>query len=108
MLIFAAEFFLKMFKGHFKEAVESSAEFSDDDRDAWKFLIEWCYEGRLSSITPPGPDKMFNEEETTTCWTMLKLCCLTEKYDMVLLQNLAMDSIISYFRTSSRPGPKLK
>jgi len=73
MLIFAAEFFLKMFKGHFKEAVESSAEFSDDDRDAWKFLIEWCYEGRLSSITPPGPDKIFNEEETTTRGTRLKL-----------------------------------
>jgi hypothetical protein len=67
MLIFAAELFLEMFKGHFKEAVESSAEFPDVDPDAWRFLIEWCYEGRLSSITPPRPDKMFNEEDTTTC-----------------------------------------
>jgi hypothetical protein len=67
MLIFAAELFLEMFKGHFKEAVESSVEFPDDDSDARKFLIEWCYEGRLPSITPPRPDKMFNEEDTTTC-----------------------------------------
>ena len=111
MLVFAAEFFPKMFKGYFKEAVESSAEFPDDDPDAWKFLVEWCYEGRLSSITRShllGQTKCLTKEETTTCWTRLNLCCLAEKYDMVLLQNLAMDSIISYFRASSRPGPKLK
>ena len=34
MLTFAAEYFDKMFKGNFKEAFESSAEFPDDDPDA--------------------------------------------------------------------------
>jgi hypothetical protein len=53
MPTFAAEYFDKMFKGNFKEALEDSAEFSDDDPEAWTFLIDWCYEGKLRSIPPP-------------------------------------------------------
>jgi hypothetical protein len=105
MLTFAAEYFDKMFKGNFKEALEDSAEFPDDDPNAWTFLIDWCYEGKLPSISPPPLDAKFDEEETAACWTRLKLCCRAEKYGMILLQNLAMDSINSYSGPAANEDP---
>jgi hypothetical protein len=107
MLTCAAQYFDKMFRGNFKEALEDTSEFPDDDPEAWTFLIDWCYEGKLPSLSPPLPNAKF-DEETAACWTRLKLCCLAEKYGMALLHNLAMDSINSYFRAGCERGPKLK
>jgi hypothetical protein len=79
MLTEAAEYFSKMFDGRFKEALNGSAEFPNNDPDAWELLIEWVYEGDLPPLTKPSLDTIFDEEETNECWNRLKLCCVAEK-----------------------------
>jgi len=39
MLTEAAEYFSKMFGSSFKEGIEGSATFLEDDTEAWEFLI---------------------------------------------------------------------
>ena len=107
MLTEASEYFSNMFNDRFKEATESYAKFPEDDPEIWELVIEWCYKGVLPSLGRPSVDTKFDEDVTEGCWIRLKLCCLAEKYRMLLLHNLAVDTIISFLRCGA-PGPKLE
>jgi hypothetical protein len=95
MLTDAAEYFENMFDGSFKEGIEDSAEFPEDDENAWQELAMWCYTGALAPLRPLQPT---NTVHTSSCWTRLRLCCLAEKYGRRLLQNLAVDSLNGLLR----------
>lgn len=58
----AAEYFEKMFDGQFAEAAENSAEFPEDDVDAWEAFIEWCYNDTLPGL-PTKVDSDGNKEQ---------------------------------------------
>lgn len=98
-----------MFRGKFREGHEFAASFPEDDRESWELLIQWCYTESLSSLENLPFNTVATEEATKHCCIRLKLCCLAEKYDMRLLQNLAMDSIKeSLQHGSSRAKPTLE
>ncbi|EKD18145.1 hypothetical protein MBM_03917 [Drepanopeziza brunnea f. sp. 'multigermtubi' MB_m1] len=107
MFVQAARYFDRMFNGKFLESVTSAAEFPDDDPAAWELLVQWCYTGKLPALTRQASDAVFNAEVTKFCSVRLKLCCLADKYGMVLLHNLAMDSINAFLRHAG-PGMKLE
>lgn len=106
MLTEAAKYFSVMFSGKYREGHDFAAFFPEDDRHSWEVLVQWCYTGILLPLEKPTRSTIFNEEATKHCWVRLKLCCLAEKYNMVLLQNLAMDSIIEYLQ-AGEPGLRL-
>lgn len=106
MLTESAKYFKSMFEGAFVEAAEASAEIPEHDPDAWELLIEWAYKGELQSLGRPTAEYQFDEIVTETCWKRLKFCCLAEKYGMLLLHNMAIDSINSFLKHGG-PGPKL-
>jgi BTB/POZ domain len=62
MLTEVAEHFSNMFNGGFAEAREGSAEFPEDDPDAWELLIEWAYKGELPSLGKPTTETTWDEE----------------------------------------------
>ncbi|KAI9047781.1 hypothetical protein LZ554_008491 [Drepanopeziza brunnea f. sp. 'monogermtubi'] len=107
MFVQAARYFDRMFNGKFLESVTSAAEFPDDDPTAWELLVQWCYTGKLPALTRQASDAVFSAEVTKFCSVRLKLCCLADKYGMVLLHNLAMDSINAFLRHAG-PGMKLE
>ncbi|KAG4431761.1 hypothetical protein IFR05_012760 [Cadophora sp. M221] len=74
----------------------NTAAFPTDDPTAFELLIQWCYTGKLPSLTRQAQDSVFNIEVTKFCSVRLRLCCLADKYGMVLLHNLAMDSILVF------------
>lgn len=75
------------------------AKFPEDDLEAWRALVQWCYTGKLPPLQKPTRNTIFTEDITKECFIRLKLCCLAGKHHMVLLQNLAMDSISQYLWT---------
>ncbi|KAL5314598.1 hypothetical protein ACEPPN_017240 [Leptodophora sp. 'Broadleaf-Isolate-01'] len=79
----------------------NTATFPTDDPTAFELLIQWCYTGKLPSLTRQAQDSVFNIEVTKFCSVRLRLCCLADKYGMVLLHNLAMDSILAFLGSGS-------
>lgn len=100
MLTSAAHYFLTLFTGPFSESLTNSASFPDDDPTAFELLIQWCYTGKLPSLTRQAQDAVFNVEVTKFCTVRLKLCALADKYGMVLLHNLAVDSLVRWLRAA--------
>ena len=98
MLNEAAEYFQKMFSTNFKEGIEGSGVFPEDDVEAWEELIEWCYRGKLGPLQLPTTAAMLTPEQAHPCTVRVKLCCLAEKYGMDLLKNLGVDSIVMYLK----------
>jgi hypothetical protein len=98
-------YFEKMFFGGFKEATENSAEFPDDDVQAFDILIQWVYSG----IVPPFkwiPDPDAGEGCWESSWSLLKTYLLMDKFclftvgDQLLtnfLIELARQHIVSDF-----------
>jgi len=63
---------------------------------------------RATSLQKPAVEpKKLTSEAAHPCTIRLKLCCLAEKYGVSLLQNLAIDSTVSYLKNCS-PGFRLK
>ncbi|KAF8865211.1 hypothetical protein BDZ45DRAFT_439356 [Acephala macrosclerotiorum] len=106
MLTEAAEFFEKMLNSPFREGIENTVEFPEDDVESWEGLSRWCYTGDLEPLADPNTRSTSQKANPVDCWIRLKLCCLAEKYDMKLLQNFAIDSIIVYLRGSGE-GPTI-
>jgi hypothetical protein len=96
-----------MFTFNFKEALEKSASFPEGDAEVWELLIVWCYGGQLPPLQKPAAHVILTLETAHQCTVLLKLCCMAEKYGMSLVQNLAMDSPVSYLKHSG-PGLRLK
>lgn len=99
MLTEAGQCFHNMFRNISRSGVVTFSE-DLDDPDAWEQLIQWCYKGSLPPLEETTASTVFSEENTQQCWIRVKLCCLAEKFDMRLLQNVAMDSIMYVLQTT--------
>ncbi|KUJ24536.1 uncharacterized protein LY89DRAFT_24253 [Mollisia scopiformis] len=78
---------------------EDKVDFPEDGEDAWKELIDWCHTGSIKPLEQSDRDAASdNSTSRRSCWIRLKLCCLADKYGITLLHNLAMDTIIDYFK----------
>jgi hypothetical protein len=91
-----AAYFEKMFNGNFKEGIEQSATFPEDEPCTWKHFIGWLYKGIIEPQTG-GPELVTDR---------IKLFCLAEKYGIPNLQDASMDSLITTFR-SRNTSPSL-
>ncbi|KAH7319462.1 hypothetical protein BKA65DRAFT_599518 [Rhexocercosporidium sp. MPI-PUGE-AT-0058] len=98
MLLQAAHYFTTIFNTSINN--NDTATFPTDDPTAFELLIQWCYTGKLPSLTLQARDVVFNVEVTKFCSVRLRLCCLADKYGMVLLHNLAVDSIVRFLDSS--------
>lgn len=84
-----------MFDRQFAESMENSAKFPEDNEEAWEGLVASSYENKLRDLqnadfvdlTPHESHDYFNR---------LKLCCLAEKYDMLLLHGIAIDTLVDF------------
>lgn len=54
MLTEAAEYFERMFHSPFREGIENTVEFPEDDVDSWEELSRWCYTGDLEALADPN------------------------------------------------------
>ncbi|KAL2063662.1 hypothetical protein VTL71DRAFT_5467 [Oculimacula yallundae] len=104
MLVQSAHYFSSMFSGNFSESATNSASFPDDDSAAFELLIQWCYTGKLPSLTRQAENTALDSEVTKLCSLRLRLCSLAEKYGMLLLHNLAVDSIMEYLGPGREHG----
>ncbi|PVH87092.1 hypothetical protein DL98DRAFT_267404 [Cadophora sp. DSE1049] len=102
MLFQAAHSFTLIFNPPSSPSTSSSspkittATLPDDDPPAWDLLIHWCYTGKLPTLTRTASDSVFNAQVTKFCSVRLRLCCLAEKWGMLLLHNLAVDSVLGW------------
>lgn len=67
-----------------------------------------CYTGKLLALLRHAQDPVFNAEVTKFCSVRLKLCFLEDKYAMVLLHNLAVDSICDFLGHAAELGLEWK
>jgi hypothetical protein len=84
-----AAYFHKMFNSSFKEGIEQSATFPEDEPCTWKHFIGWLYKGIIEPQT--------GELELIT--DRIKLFCLADKYGIPNLQDASMDSLITIFKS---------
>ncbi|KUJ24535.1 uncharacterized protein LY89DRAFT_24224 [Mollisia scopiformis] len=92
-----ADFFGKMFDGQFIEAAKKAADFPEDDEAAWEELIAWSY-GAFFHVFLPCDRRRVNldAKEALAFFNRIKLCCLAEKYNIIRLYNLGVDSLIDF------------
>jgi hypothetical protein len=70
----AAEYFKEIFSTDFKEAIEGSATFPEDDAEVWELLVQWPYQGELLPFRKPAIGTKLKSEEVNPCTVRLKLC----------------------------------
>lgn len=107
MLTDAADYFDKMLNGNWRESSEEAIEFPEDNLEAWELLIEWCYKGVLPAPEKPtGGGGGTRHDSNRFCINRLQLCFVAERYNMMLLHNLSMDSILWYVSVGRSIGVK--
>ncbi|KAH7403268.1 hypothetical protein BKA64DRAFT_444704 [Cadophora sp. MPI-SDFR-AT-0126] len=80
----------------------TTATLPHDDPEAWDLLIHWCHTGKLPTLTRTAADAVFNAQVTKFCSVRLRLCCLAERYGMLLLHNLGVDSVVRWLGDGGR------
>jgi hypothetical protein len=70
----AAEYIKEMFSTDFKEAIEGSATFPEDDGEVWELLVQWPCQGELLPLRKPARGTKLKSEEVHPCTIRLKLC----------------------------------
>ena len=81
------DYFEKMFKGGFKESLENTAEFPEDDTGSFNLMLEWVY---FDTIRPLQVVSGANGVSAFS-WNPILFYKLAQKLCISKLQNLIMD-----------------
>jgi hypothetical protein len=96
-------YFNKLFNSGFREAAENTAKFPEDDCEAFDILVEWVYDPSLRRFEDRKPGTATKAvTRPDSCWKLLDLYALAEKYCIPKLQDLALDIIRREHKAENR------
>jgi hypothetical protein len=87
LLCHHSSYFETEFEGHEVPKDATKLELPDDDPKGFELLVKWLYQGQLEDVS-----QFLDEEKydyAVACHRLYQLC---EKFDMIGLKNMAMDS----------------
>lgn len=90
LLCHHSSYFQSEFEGHevpkSQKTGENKLELPDDDPTGFELLVKWLYQGQLEDVSDKSDDEKY--DYAVACYKLYLLC---DKFDMLLLKNVAID-----------------